>query len=226
MKMQRKNKKLTRIFAIVISVLFLLSCNKNTNRKPDFFRMQDEKFAKSDDFSVFYINTDSIVFLKDDKVGYFIKSLLFYDEVRSTEGAVYMNGNCIYLNLKDASNDIKLFDFNLSLNYCDTINYSLISRNKLSVINKTFKLCLMDKFFDLKKSDTIYQFKLENFGVYFKDDDIVLFVGKNIGLEGFYLGDRILQKKTEEFIDIYYDFRGNIYQERPYFTKLVKKKLL
>lgn len=218
--------KINKIFVIIFSVLFLLSCNKNTNKKPDFFRMQDKQFAKIDDFSVFYINTDSVVILKDNKIGYFIKTLLFYDEVRSTEGAIYINDNCIYLNLKDASKDIKLFDFNLSLNYCDTVKYSLKRKNKPSAIDKSFKLCLIDKFFDIEKSDTIYQFKLEDFGVYFKDDDIILFVGKSIGLQGFYLGDRISKEKTEEIIDIYYDFRGNIYKERPYFKKLGQKKLL
>lgn len=222
--MQRKNMKLSRIFIIVFSVSFLLSCNKDTNKKPDFFRTQDNQFAKSADFSVFYVNTDSVVFLNDNKIGYFFKTLLFYDEVRGTEGAIYMNNDCIYLNLKDASNDIKLFDFNLYVNNCDTVNYILKRKNKPIAINKSFNLCLMDKFLDLEKSDTIYQFKLENFGIYFKDDDIILFVGKNIGLQGFYLGDRILQEA--EIIDIYYDFRGNIYKERPYFKKLVQKNLL
>jgi len=95
-----------------------------------------------------------------------------------------------------------------------------LSNKKFS---KSFNLCLEDKFFDRTVADTIYQFRLKDFGIYFIDDDIVVFVGKNAGIQGYYLGDIVFQKETNETEYIYFATRGNIYKDRPYFKRLVRK---
>jgi hypothetical protein len=199
----------------------MFSCETVLNRNPDFFRKQTNSLGDGSDMSVFFIDIDSIISLKNIKTGYYFKSLIFLNEARETDGIIFSNNNCLFLRLKNALSDFKLIDFDLEIGSTESIKYTIIT-NKGDTVKKQFNMLIEDKFFDATLSDTIYQVRLEDFGINLSNDDIVLFVGKEVGLQGFYLGDIIYDENNTK---IYYGRLGNIYQDRPYFKYLLLKKL-
>lgn len=168
----------------------------------------------------FFIDTDSIISSKNIITGYYFKSLIFLDEARVTDGIIFSNNNCLFLHLKYALSDFKLIDFDLGIGDTEPINYKIITKG--DTIKKQFNILIEDKFLDATLSDTIYQVRLEDFGINLSNDDIVLFVGKEVGLQGFYLGDIMYNENNTK---IYYGQLGNIYKDRPYFKYLLLKKL-
>lgn len=213
-------------FILVLFTIIFSSCNDQESEKPFFFREQKFTLSKGGNCSIFYINTDSVIKF-NDSIGYFFKSLIFYRDFYEAEGFVYLKNNNIFLRLPNASCDFKIFNFNLKKGDCESVKFDISLKKGISaidIINKRFELCLEDKFYDKYVSDTIYQFRLKDFGVYVNDDDVVLFLGQNVGIQGYILGDKY--SKNSKVISIYYNFRGNIYANRPYFKNLVKKKLL
>lgn len=199
----------------------MFSCENVLNRNPDFFRKQTSSLGHGGAMSVFFIDTDSIISSKNIKTGYYFKTLIFLDETRVTDGIIFSNNNCLFLHLRNALSDFKLIDFDLEIGNTEQINYKIIT-NKRDTIKKQFNILIEDKFFDATLSDTIYQVRLEDFGINLSNDDIVLFVGKEVGLQGFYLGDIMYNENNTK---IYYGQVGNIYKDRPYFKYLLLKKL-
>lgn len=211
----------SRLLIIMLFSLSMYSCENILNREPDFFRKQTSSLGHGGAMSVFFIDTDSVISSKNIKTGYYFKSLIFLDEARLTDGIIFSNNNCLFLRLKNSLSDFKLIDFDLEEGNTEPINYKIITNNG-DTIKKKFNIFMEDKFLDATLSDTIYQVRLEDFGINFSDDDIVLFVGKEVGLQGFYLGDIL---SNENNTKIYYGQLGNIYKERPYFKYLLLKKL-
>ena len=198
----------------------MFSCENVFNKNPDFFRKQTIPLGHGRDMSVFFIDTDSIISSKNIITGYYFKSLIFLDEARVTDGIIFSNNNCLFLHLKYALSDFKLIDFDLGIGDTEPINYKIITKG--DTIKKQFNILIEDKFLDATLSDTIYQVRLEDFGINLSNDDIVLFVGKEVGLQGFYLGDIMYNENNTK---IYYGQLGNIYKDRPYFKYLLLKKL-
>lgn len=201
--------------------LSMFSCENILNRKPDFFRKQTSSLGHGGAMSVFFIDTDSVISSKNIKTGYYFKSLIFLDEERVIDGIIFSNNNCLFLRLKNALSDFKLIDFDLEKGNAEPINYKIITNNG-DTIKKQFNILMEDKFLDSTLSDTIYQVRLEDFGINLSNDDIVLFVGKEVGLQGFYLGDIVYNENNTK---IYYGQLGNIYKDRSYFKYLLLKKL-
>jgi hypothetical protein len=217
-KMKCKILIITLFLIILTSIVFSLL---NRNKKPDFFRRQDKKLLENNKAYIFYINIDSVLKTVSGQDGYFFKSAHFDNGTIEIEGIVLLKDNCVFLNLKDIPGEFKLFDFNFEVGKCETIYHKLNDFYKI----KKYKLCLIDKFYDTEANDSIYQFKLEDFGISFKNDDIGLFVGKEIGIQGLYLGDIYEDNVTNKNIEIYYYSLGNIHKERTYFKNLIPKVL-
>jgi len=214
----------------LLSLYFLLfsSCSENRRNHPPFFSRQTNLLTDDNESGIMKIDTDSIIMTKDSLYGYFFKSFIYINEMLLMEGVIYEDHNCLYVNLDDVSPDVKVFDFNQTPDECDTIVYFYIIGYGYKIgdsIRKNFYLCLEDKFYDSTLLDTIFQFRLTNFGINLNFDDIIVFVGKEVGIQGYILGDKI-STKSDSVVDIYYYTNGEIYKTRPYFNKLTKKRLL
>lgn len=184
------------IIFLLNTIIFISGCYNSCN--VGFFENHTNiKTIKSFEISKPIIN--------GGKCGYNHKFVLGYlniDEKGDTiypymfSGFIYYKNNVIYLKQDDGS-VIKYFDFNIKLNDSYIVNKFVNGRYNIH----EFKLLM--KFFDNKLIDTVYQFRIDNVGMFNDDSLLNLFITKKHGVIGVYIGsfDQINNREV-----IFYSF--------------------
>lgn len=218
-----KSREWTYCWSLILLTV-LLSCNEvATGNKPITVRCSPLFFRESgkynSDISSNYFKTDSIVIVNDSVCGYWYRFGLWIipTAIPIHQGVIYYAENSILFLPQGDSSGYKLFDFDLSLNMDIPINYvlkyplGLDEDQKTFVEKKTYDLLLEDTFFDYQRSDTVYKFRFRNYNPIDLSEDIVFWVGKQVGVVGIYITTALPGSRKTELIRSYI---GEIYFER------------
>ncbi len=178
-RIQKKVFIITLFFFTILGVCVSYWVNK---KRTSYFFQNYVDSIKGSPFKLFpNLNADSCSFN--------MKFLSYYERSEQIfEGILFEQNNCIYLRITEPKciSTYKFYDFNLSINDSISIEWT----TKTASI-KNYVLFLEDKFYEQQYSDTIYKFRCKGFGVALKDDDVVFFVGKKVGIIGLYIGKYI-----------------------------------
>lgn len=224
-KSRVSNKKPQRLWTCLYSLVLLSICvschefsvsekSNTANCNPQFF----QEFGRIDSsISSTYFKTDSIVYINDSLCGYWHQFGFWMIPVDIHQGVLYMDDNSIFLIPQHDSLGYKLFDFNMSVGSHIPINYVLIypinedSRNEVFQDTKAYDLVLEEMFWDTTLSDRLFKFRFRNYLPIDMSEDLVFWVGKEIGVIGMYITSALPENQKSELIRFYI---GDIYLER------------
>ncbi len=111
----------------------------------------------------------------------------------------------------------KLFDFGLSIDSHIPISYVLKypfdfkGRKEFAQDKKVYDLVLEDKFYDPTQFDTLFKFRFRNYVPLDLSEDLVFWVGEEVGVVGMYITTALYENRKTELIRFYI---GDIYLER------------
>lgn len=182
--------KLNFVFLFFLSI----SCTNNAKECVRFFESSDT-ITSPIGKNVFVIKP---LFKKLDSCVYYHKfnswkGLFKNDSFRSSfsiEGSIAKENDKILLRPKNSFSSFIYFDFGMRSNDSIEINFNFdhndFGGNKVYK-HKEYILKLVSKKFDTELRDTIFDFKFQNFGFAFKNDNLDVLIGRRVGVVGMYV---------------------------------------
>jgi hypothetical protein len=181
-------------FKFIIIFLLIASCKENKTKCVNFFEVADTTISPMSN-RIFAIKTLS------DTIGrcaYYhtfnswqgIQKKDSFKSRFSIEGNIYKEHDKILLKPKNSQVSFIYFDFAMrpidSFNISFKFDYNDFGGNKVYE-NKNYILRLVSKEFKPNLNDTIFDFRFQNFGFRFKNDNLNILIGRKVGVIGMYV---------------------------------------